>query len=102
MVTYKPKPSCSPELGGYPSIQIKGDDGNYYFYAHFRGGSLLKTEVGAKIQQGQTLGVIGEPACAQGTQPHLHLQAYQGVIQGNAQSSNLQPILIKAYGALPQ
>lgn len=102
VLTYKPKPSCSPELGGYPSIQIKGDDGNYYFYAHFRGGSLLNTQVGAKIEQGQTLGVIGEPACAQGTQPHVHFQAYSGVIHGQAQASNVQPILTKAFEALPQ
>ncbi len=102
VVRYKPKPSCSPELGGYPSIQIKGDDGNYYFYAHFRGGSLLQSQEGARIEQGQTLGVIGEPACAQGTQPHLHFQAYSSRITGNSTASNVQPILTKAFGALPQ
>lgn len=102
VVSYKPKPACSPELGGYPSIQIRGDDGNYYYYAHFRGGSLLQTQVGARIEQGQTLGVIGEPPCAQGTQPHLHFQAYSSVIRGQATATNVQPILIKAFGALPQ
>ncbi|QQS69116.1 peptidoglycan DD-metalloendopeptidase family protein [Candidatus Saccharibacteria bacterium] len=102
VVRYRPKPSCSPERGGSPSIQIKGDDGNYYFYTHFRGGSLLQSQEGARIDQGQTLGVIGEPACAQGTQPHVHFQAYSSPITGNPTSSNVQPILIKAFGALPQ
>lgn len=102
VVRYRPKPTCSPVRGGSPSIQIKGDDGNYYFYTHFRGGSLLQSQEGARIDQGQTLGVIGEPACAQGTQPHVHFQAYSSPISGDFTSSNVQPILVKAFGALPQ
>lgn len=93
---------CNPARGGYPQIQIKGNDGNYYFYAHFRGGSLANLKVGDPVTAGQTLGVIGEKECAQNTSPHVHIQAAPVPITGDGTAANIQPQLIQAFGALPQ
>ena len=96
---------CTGALGGYPTIQIKGDDGNYYFYAHFEPGSLTSKEPGtdpekSHVNAGEVLGKVGYDLCGQGAS-HLHLQWYTDVINGNGQAMNIQPPLVKAFSALP-
>ena len=95
---------CTGDFGGYPSMQIKGDDGNYYFYAHFKPGSLTSKSPGSgnnKIAQGERLGVVGPDRCGMGI-THLHIQWYHDVIQGRGQANEIQPPLVKSFQELPE
>jgi hypothetical protein len=89
-----------------PRVQIKGDDGKYYYYTHMKPGSI-KVEEDQKITGGSALGVVGPTECAQGTPTHLHFQA-SNVPIANTQSAaersqyiNVQPALIAAFKQLP-
>jgi murein DD-endopeptidase MepM/ murein hydrolase activator NlpD len=93
--------ACTGALGGYPTIQIKGDDGNYYFYAHFEPGKVTAKNRGDHVDAGERLGEVGYDKCGQSSS-HLHIQMYTSVINGNAQSMNIQPGLVKAFEALPE
>jgi murein DD-endopeptidase MepM/ murein hydrolase activator NlpD len=95
--------SCDAHAGGdgYPRVQLRGADGQYYFYAHFAAGSLTRRDVGARVSRGDYLGEVGGSACAMGTSPHLHLQMHDSTIQGDAQSTNIQPRLTRLFDSLP-
>lgn len=93
--------SCAPTKGGSPSTQIKGSDGRYYFYTHFAAGSLVVSK-GQKVKAGDKLGKVGDKSCAMGTSPHLHIQWFSSLIMGDGQSMNIQPPLVKSFGALPE
>lgn len=98
---------CTGGFGGYPTIQYKGDDGNYYFYAHFLPGSLKVKRAGDRFPAGAPLGVTGPAECGQGT-PHLHFQISKQRIRSTNDTSehpnyiDPQPALIDAFKKLPQ
>lgn len=59
-------------LGGN-AVGLKGDNGDYYYYAHldhFEGSSR-------RVQQGEVIGYVGDTGNARGT-PHLHFEVHPG------------------------
>lgn len=92
--------SCSAQKGGSPTLQIKGDDGKYYFYTHFAAGSVVAKP--GPIQAGEKLGIVGPTECAQNTDPHVHVQWYTSIINGNSESQDIQAPLLQAFQGLPK
>ncbi len=98
--------SCT---GGFdvPRVQIKGDDGKYYYYTHMKPSSI-KVSTGQKVTAGSPLGVIGPAECAENTAPHLHFQVSSGPINStkdtNEQKEYIdpQPVLTSAFSKLPE
>jgi murein DD-endopeptidase MepM/ murein hydrolase activator NlpD len=86
--------------GGSAHLQLKGADGKYYFYTHLAPGSL-RVKLHAHVKRGQQLGQVGGRACAEGTTPHLHIQMNDTVINGDGDSMNIQPRLIRLFDKLP-
>jgi len=74
-------------LGG-ERVGIRGDDGNYYYYAHLQyiSASLVK---GNRVQVGEPLGTMGHTGDALTTPDHLHL----GIELPNGQWINPYPFL---------
>lgn len=66
-------------LGGN-AVQITGDDGLQYYYAHFR--DLPEVQVNERVSVGQLIGHVGTSGNAAGTPPHLHLGVGKGIIEG--------------------
>jgi len=68
--------------GGGNSVEITGDDGNTYYYAHLRDPSPLKA--GQVVRAGQFLGNVGTTGNARtnNAPPHLHLGIGKGIIAG--------------------
>lgn len=62
---------------GGNTVNIKGDDGKNYYYAHLNSinNELVK---GEKITKGKFLGTVGNTGNASGTHPHLHFSIYKG------------------------
>ncbi len=97
--------------GKNADVAIMGDDKNVYFYQHMAPGSL-QVQKGAKVTAGTPLGKVGNRAAAFGTDPHLHfdmLPPPNTNRMGCASAAcskypfiNVQPILVKAFQALPQ
>ncbi len=102
--------SCS---GGFevPRVQIKADNGKFYYYTHMKPGSL-KVKDGQKVNPGDQIGVIGPPNCAQNTGPHLHIHRASGPIMcagtpgcsqhADYDRNDIQPDLHEAYQKLPE
>jgi len=59
----------SDNIGGN-WIQITGDDGNVYYFAHMDRPTTLKK--GQKVTGGQQIGAIGNSGSAKNTKTHLH------------------------------
>lgn len=55
-------------LGGVTAT-IRGDDGNFYYYAHM---SALGVRPGQRVNAGQGIGRVGNTGNARGTSSHLH------------------------------
>lgn len=74
-------------LGG-ERVGIRGDDGNYYYYAHLQSisTSLVK---GKRVQAGESLGTMGHTGDALTTPDHLHF----GIELPNGQWINPYPFL---------
>ena len=74
-------------MGG-ERVGIRGDDGNYYYYAHLQiiATSLVK---GKRVQAGDFLGTMGHTGVALTTPDHLHL----GIELPNGQWINPYPFL---------
>jgi len=74
-------------LGG-ERVGIRGDDGNYYYYAHllFISTSLVK---GKRVEAGDILGTMGHTGVALTTPDHLHF----GIELPNGQWINPYPFL---------
>ncbi|MGI6119963.1 MAG: M23 family metallopeptidase [Desulfosporosinus sp.] len=75
-------------LGG-ERVGIRGDDGNYYYYAHLQyiSPSLVK---GQRVQMGDYLGTMGHTGDAITTPDHLHF----GIELPNGQWINPYPFLV--------
>ncbi len=65
---------------GGNSVQIKGEDGLTYYYAHLD--QAPSVSQGQKIQTGTQIGVVGDSGNAKGTGTHLHLGIGQGIQSG--------------------
>lgn len=74
-------------LGG-ERVGIRGDDGNYYYYAHLQyiSPALVK---GKRVQAGENLGTMGHTGDALTTPDHLHF----GIELPNGQWINPYPFL---------
>lgn len=91
------------------SVVILGSDSNVYYYTHMQLGSI-KVAKGQSVEAATPLGQVGEKAC--GTAPHLHFDMQpppatnrpgcSGAACSGYAFLNVQPVLIKAYGGLPE
>lgn len=64
----------SGNAGGYGlGVEVKGDDGFVYYYAHL---SKSQVQVGQRVASGQQLALSGESGVGSG--PHLHLEVGAG------------------------
>ncbi len=52
------------------SLQLKGNDGWYYWYGHIKNPTIHN---GDKVKAGDKIAVIGQSACADDTPSHLHI-----------------------------
>lgn len=83
-----------------------GGDGNTYYEAHMGG---LSVALNQTVKAGDTIGLVGTSADAQGTLPHLHIDAspiqegfgrnYDGT---HGPLLDMQPALTAAYNNLPE
>ena len=75
-------------LGG-ERVGVRGDDGNYYYYAHlqFISPSLVK---GKRIEAGESVGTMGHTGDALTTPDHLHF----GIELPNGEWINPYPFLV--------
>ena len=65
------KEDCDICGGLGTAVVIQGDDGRFYQYGHFQAGSIPEDiKVGADVQRGAKLGLVGTTGNASG--PHLH------------------------------
>lgn len=62
---------------GGNTVNIKGDDGKNYYYAHLNSINN-ELEKGERITKGTFLGTVGNTGNAMGTHPHLHFSIYKG------------------------
>tara|TARA_R110002126_G_scaffold291771_1_gene457523 strand:- start:4087 stop:4947 length:861 start_codon:yes stop_codon:yes gene_type:complete len=62
---------------GGNTVNIKGDDGKNYYYAHLDSVNN-ELEEGDKINKGEFLGTVGNTGSASGSHPHLHFSIYKG------------------------
>jgi hypothetical protein len=69
----------APNSGGN-SIEIKGLDGLYYYYAHMAAPSGLKP--GDTVKTGQQLGIVGSTGNASPSAPHLHIGIGKSISTG--------------------
>lgn len=60
----------SGNIGGN-TVQIEGDDGTTYYFAHMRDTAVVQQ--GQRINAGQHLGFVGNSGTASSTSPHLHM-----------------------------
>lgn len=78
----QPETSCSIDnpVGENNLVMVEHADGSYGVYAHLRTGSLTEKPVGASVQYGEYLGVVGSSGYSTG--PHLHFEV--GFFEGNS------------------
>ncbi|SPF41807.1 Peptidase M23 family protein [Candidatus Desulfosporosinus infrequens] len=74
-------------LGG-ERVGVRGDDGNYYYYAHLHSISTLLVK-GQRIETGEPVGSMGHTGDALTTPDHLHF----GIELANGQWINPYPFL---------
>lgn len=96
------------------SVRVRGDDGLFYFYQHMTIDSERVAE-NESIEEGDTLGEVGDRTAAFGTPPHLHFDvapervgiSRECVREGRCTEEkslmiDTQPQLIEAFKELPE
>lgn len=73
-------------------VQVLGDDGNLYYFAHMEGAPTVKR--GQAVRAGTSLGYVGDSGSARGTSPHLHFK-----VSRNGVTQNPYGLLQGASGA---
>jgi murein DD-endopeptidase MepM/ murein hydrolase activator NlpD len=68
------------DLGGN-AVDVKGDDGLEYYYAHLRDAPLVKE--GQSVQSGTPLGYVGDTGNAAGGPSHLHIGIGKTILTGS-------------------
>lgn len=70
----QPERSCQVNSRGGDNnlVVIEHDDGSFAYYAHMRKDSLTARPLGARVEAGDYLGVIGSSGISSG--PHLHFE----------------------------
>lgn len=97
-------PSCNGGLN-VPRVQIKGDDGVYYYYTHMK---TVTVHEGQQVKTGDPIGQVGPTQCAQNTPPHLHFQMSSVPVNSTSDPAEQakyidpQPNLIAAFKKLPE
>lgn len=74
-------------------VQVLGDDGNTYYFAHMEGAPVVAK--GQQVNTGSHLGFVGDSGSAKGTSPHLHFSVKRGgkvlnpysLLQGSANAN---------------
>lgn len=61
-------------------VQIQGDDGLAYYYAHFQAPAAVRQ--GQQVQAGQQIGAVGNTGNAASTPPHLHIGIGPSIVSG--------------------
>lgn len=78
-VVWKSTQQTAPNSGGN-SIEIKGTDGLYYYYAHMRDAS--KFNAGDTVKSGEQIGIVGSTGNASAASPHLHIGIGHSIFEG--------------------
>ncbi|NDP42706.1 MAG: peptidoglycan DD-metalloendopeptidase family protein [Aromatoleum sp.] len=66
--------SCQLNSGYWNAIYIQHADGSVAWYGHLKKNSLTRHPIGAAVQAGEYLGVMGSSGSSTG--PHLHFELY--------------------------
>ena len=77
------------------SISFHGDDGIDYWIGHLSYDQEIADK--GRFELGDSMGKVGPPPCAQGTQSHIHVD-----IQSGADRGKIYSIMNAAYEALPE
>ncbi|RKZ89393.1 MAG: hypothetical protein DRQ39_00840 [Gammaproteobacteria bacterium] len=62
-------------------VQVMGNDGNLYYFAHMEGSPTVKR--GDTVRAGSALGYVGNSGSARGTTPHLHFKVSRNGVTQN-------------------
>jgi hypothetical protein len=63
---------CSFGSEPWNAVYVGHEDGSVAWYGHLREGSLTPKEPGERVEEGETLGVVGSSGSS--TSPHLHFE----------------------------
>jgi murein DD-endopeptidase MepM/ murein hydrolase activator NlpD len=66
--------SCSTSGGQWNAVYVQHDDGSIAWYGHMKRLSPTTKAIGARVERGEYLGVVGSSGNSTG--PHLHLEIY--------------------------
>jgi murein DD-endopeptidase MepM/ murein hydrolase activator NlpD len=69
-----PDQSCSFNGNDWNAVYVQHADGSIAWYGHLRRNSVTTKGIGATVQQGEYLGVVGSSGNSTG--PHLHFELY--------------------------
>lgn len=86
-----------PTEGYGKHVEVKGDDGFTYFYAHLDSVAVSK---GQRVGPGQMLAKTGNTGGGLSTGPHLHLEVYQGAPTNRVDP--LQHLATRKFGDPPK
>jgi hypothetical protein len=71
--------SCGLNGGTWNAVYVQHADGTISWYGHMKNGSLTSKPVGATVEQGEFLGIVGSSGNSTG--PHLHFEIYNSANQ---------------------
>ena len=78
---------ATASTSGGNAVQILGDDGLTYYYAHMKDLPLVK--MGDRVKAGQSLGSVGNTGNAKNTASHLHIGIGHGISIGTGAAGGI-------------
>ncbi len=66
-------------VGTWNAVYIQHSDGSIAWYGHMKKNTLTSKPVGASVETGEYLGIVGSSGCS--TNPHLHLEIHDAANQ---------------------